>query len=107
MHGRHPHRDATAEVEGGTAAGTVSQEIAGADEVAAVVAAAEQLARTAGRPRTPCRWWRTTRTGTTGPPEPETTGIEVLGEVAKGLGEAFDAGRGRPDSCCSGSPSTW
>ena len=37
---------ATAEVEGGTAAGTVSQEISAADEVGPVVAAAQQLART-------------------------------------------------------------
>ena len=35
---------AIAAVEGGTAAGTVSQQIAGADEVRAVVAAAESLA---------------------------------------------------------------
>jgi len=40
---------AIAAVEGGTAAGTVSQQIAGGDEVSAVVAAAESLAR-AGRP---------------------------------------------------------
>ena len=39
MHGRTLTVTATAEVEGGTAAGTVSQAIAGADDVAAVVAA--------------------------------------------------------------------
>ena len=38
---------AIAEVAGGTAAGTVTQEIAGDEDVEAVVAAAEQLARTA------------------------------------------------------------
>ena len=37
---------ATAEVPGGTATGTLSQEIAGPDEVTGVVAAAEHLART-------------------------------------------------------------
>ena len=81
---------ATAEAEGGTAAGTVSQEIAGADEVAAVVAAAEELART-GRPAEDAAplvqdyphndvW----------PDPPETTSIEVLDELAKGLGDAFE-----------------
>ena len=49
MRSRRLTVNAIAEVEGGTASGTVSQEIAGADEVGAVVAAAERLART-GRP---------------------------------------------------------
>ena len=57
MHSRTLTVTAIAEVEGGTAAGTVSQEIAGPDDVAAVVAAAERLARTSlARRRTPCRW---------------------------------------------------
>ena len=46
MHGRTLMVTAFADVEGGTAAGTVSQEIAGPDDVAAVVEAAERLART-------------------------------------------------------------
>jgi predicted Zn-dependent protease len=81
---------ATAEVEGGTAAGTVSQEIAAADEVGAVVAAAEQLART-GRPAEDAApivenyahndVWAD---------PPETTSIEVLEKLAKGLGVAFE-----------------
>ena len=45
MHGRTLTVTALAEVEGGTAAGTVSQEIAGPADVCAVVEAAEQLAR--------------------------------------------------------------
>ena len=81
---------ATADVEGGTAAGTVGQEIAAADEVSAVVAAAEQLAST-GRPAEDAMpvvenyahndVWSD---------PPETTSIEVLEELAKGLGVAFD-----------------
>jgi predicted Zn-dependent protease len=69
---------AIAEVADGTAAGTVTQEIAGAEDVDAVVAAAEQLARTA-RPAHDA--WAE---------PPETTSIDVLSEVAKGLGVAFD-----------------
>jgi predicted Zn-dependent protease len=81
---------AIAEVEGGTAAGTVGQEIGATDEVSAVVAAAEQLART-GRPAEDAMpivenyahndVWAD---------PPETTSIEVLEELAKGLGVAFD-----------------
>jgi len=81
---------AIAEVDSGTASGTVSQEIAGADEVGAVVAAAERLART-GRPAedaTPLvenyandELWVE---------PPETTSIDVLDQLAKGLGDAFE-----------------
>jgi predicted Zn-dependent protease len=81
---------AIAEVEGGAAAGTVTQEIATAAEVSAVVAAAEQLARH-GRPAEDAvpivenydhnDVW---------PNPPETTSIEVLDHVAKGLGLAFE-----------------
>src|SRR6187200_1256418 len=81
---------ATAEVDGGTAAGTVSQEIAGTAEVAAVVAAAEELART-GRPAEDAAplvqdyahndVWEE---------PPDITSIEVLDELAKGLGDAFE-----------------
>ena len=89
MHGRTLSVTAYAEVEGGTAAGTVSQELAGGAEVAAVVAAAERLAR-AGRPAEDAAPpvedyahgddWRA---------GPETTGIDVLAGFAAGLGEAF------------------
>jgi predicted Zn-dependent protease len=89
MHGRTLTVTATFEVEGGTAAGTVSQEIAGADDVAAVVAAAEQLART-GRPAEDAMpLVEDYAHGDEWSAEPEATGIDVLGDVAKGLGEAF------------------
>ena len=81
---------ATAEVEGGVAAGTVSQEIATTNEVSAVVTAAEQLART-GRPAEDAAplvenyahddVWAD---------PPATTSIDVLEDLAKGLGVAFD-----------------
>jgi predicted Zn-dependent protease len=81
---------ATAEVEGGAAAGTVIQQIAGAEDVAEVVAGAEHLART-GRPAEDAApmvegyahhdvWDEA----------PETTSIDVLGELSKGLGVAFE-----------------
>ena len=81
---------ATSEVEGGIAAGTVIQEISGPEDVGDVVAAAEHLART-GRPAEDVAplvenyshhdvWDEA----------PETTSIDVLGELSKGLGVAFD-----------------
>jgi predicted Zn-dependent protease len=89
MHSRTLTVTATAEVEGGTAAGTVSQEIGGPDEVAAVVAAAEQLART-GRPAEDAMPLVADYPhGDDWSAEPETTDIDVLSDVAKGLGEAF------------------
>jgi predicted Zn-dependent protease len=82
---------AMAEVEGGTAAGTVIQEIAGAEDVSAVVAAAEHLART-GRPA------EDASTMVENYPHhdvwnepPETTSIDILGDLAKGLGVAFES----------------
>jgi predicted Zn-dependent protease len=81
---------ATAEVEGGTAAGTVSQEIAAADEVGAVVAAAEQLART-GRPAEDAApMVENYAHNDVWADPPETTSIEVLEKLAKGLGVAFE-----------------
>jgi predicted Zn-dependent protease len=81
---------ATADVEGGTAAGTVGQEIAAADEVSAVVAAAEQLART-GRPAEDAMPMVANYAhNDVWSDPPETTSIEVLEELAKGLGVAFD-----------------
>ncbi len=81
---------ATSEVEGGIAAGTVIQEISGPEDVGDVVAAAEHLART-GRPAEDVAplvenyshhdvWDEA----------PETTSIDVLSELSKGLGVAFD-----------------
>jgi predicted Zn-dependent protease len=81
---------ATAEVEGGTAAGTVSQEIAGIDEVGAVVVAAEQLAR-AGRPAEDAApMVENYAHNDVWADPPENTSIDVLGELAKGLGVAFE-----------------
>ena len=68
MHSRTLTVTSTAEVAGGTAAGSVSREIAGPEDVAAVVAAAEQLARAGPRPRTPTPWSRTTTTPMSGKP---------------------------------------
>ena len=81
---------ATAEVEGGTAAGTVSQEIAAADEVGAVVTAAEQLSRT-GRPAEDAApMVENYAHNDVWADPPETTSIEVLEKLAKGLGVAFE-----------------
>ena len=81
---------ATAEVEGGTAAGTVSQEIASADEVGAVVTAAEQLSRT-GRPAEDAApMVENYAHNDVWADPPETTSIEVLEKLAKGLGIAFE-----------------
>ena len=89
MHGRTLTVTATAEVAGGTAVGTVSQEIARPSEVAAVVAAAEQLART-GRPAEDAMpLVEDYAHGDDWTAEPETTDIDVLSDVADGLGEAF------------------
>jgi predicted Zn-dependent protease len=90
MRSRRLSVTATAEVEGGTAAGTVAQEIGTADEVGAVVTAAQQLART-GRPAedaTPMVEDYAHNDVWTDPPE--TTSIGVLEELAKGLGIAFE-----------------
>jgi predicted Zn-dependent protease len=81
---------ATAEVEGGTAAGTVSQEIAGTDEVGAVVAAAEHLARM-GRPAEDAAPMVANYAhNDVWADPPEGTSIDVLGELSKGLGVAFE-----------------
>jgi len=89
MHSRTLTVVATAPVEGGTAVATVSREVAGADEVPAVVAAAETAARS-GPPsenaaplvegREPAPDWAE---------PPQTTSIEQLGATAEGLGTAF------------------
>jgi predicted Zn-dependent protease len=81
---------AIAEVEGGAATGTVIQEIAGAAEVAGVVAAAEQLARN-GRPAEDAvPLVENYPHNDVWPDPPEATSIEVLDDVAKGLGLAFE-----------------
>jgi predicted Zn-dependent protease len=90
MRSRRLSVTATAEVEGGTAAGTVAQEIATAEEVSALVAAAEQLART-GRPAEDAApMVENYAHNDVWADPPETTSIEVLEELAKGLGVALD-----------------
>ena len=94
MHTRTLTVVATAPVAGGTAVGTVSREVSEAAEVAEVVAAAEQLARS-GPPSenaAPLVEGAAPSPGWAEPPA--TTGIEVLAPVAAGLGAAF-AGAGR------------
>ena len=93
MHARTLTVIAVADVAGGRSVGTVSQEISGASEVAAIVAAAEQTART-GPPSEDAA--DPVGSGEPGPEwrlEPETTSIETLGGVAVGLGLAFGQAR--------------
>jgi predicted Zn-dependent protease len=90
MRSRRLSVTATAQVEGGTAAGTVAQEIATADEVGSVVAAAEQLART-GRPAEDAApMVENYAHNDVWEDRPEITSIEVLEKLAKGLGVAFE-----------------
>ncbi|GAA1428976.1 metallopeptidase TldD-related protein [Microlunatus lacustris] len=90
MHSRTLTVVATAPVEGGTAAGTVSQEVTDAAELAAVVAAAEHAARSGPPSEHAAPLVEGDRSaGFDGPPA--TTGIEVLAQVAEGLGAAFAA----------------
>ena len=84
---------ATAEVAGGTAAGTVSREVSGVEDVPEIVAAAEAIARS-GPPAEdaadlvdadgPDHGWDA---------EPEPTTIEVFTSVARDLGTAFQRAR--------------
>ena len=87
---------ATASVEGGTAAGTVTRQVAGPEAVSAAVSAAEEIARSgppaedampliAGEPAE--RW----------DAEADTTSIEVLAMLADGLGSAFTRARGQKE----------
>ncbi|HWJ52188.1 MAG TPA: metallopeptidase TldD-related protein [Propionibacteriaceae bacterium] len=93
MHNRTLTVTATAEVVGGTAAGTVSREIAGTEDVAAVVAAAEQLARTGTPAEDAIPLVEKYDHGDDWEAEPEATDIDVLGDFAAGLGEAFGRAR--------------
>jgi predicted Zn-dependent protease len=81
---------ATAEVADGTAVGTVTQEIAGAEDVNAVVSAAERLARAARPAEDAAPMVENYPHNDVWEEPPETTGIDVLGELAKGLGVALD-----------------
>jgi predicted Zn-dependent protease len=81
---------ATAEVADGIAAGTVTQEIAGAEDVNAVVSAAEYLARAARPAEDVAPMVANYDHNDVWEEPPETTSIDVLGELAKGLGVALD-----------------
>ena len=93
MHSRTLTVTATAEVPGGTSAGTVSRQISAGAAVAAVVAAAEQAARS-GPPSEDAA-------PLVGPGDldpgwsagPATTSIDTLAGVATGLGVAFGQAR--------------
>jgi predicted Zn-dependent protease len=87
---------ATAPVDGGTSAGTVTRQVAGPDVVSSVVAAAEHVARS-GPPAEdamplvggdPAVGWQD---------EPRTTSIEVLAGVAEQLGDAFSRARSQQE----------
>ncbi|CAA9311623.1 MAG: TldE/PmbA family protein, Actinobacterial subgroup [uncultured Friedmanniella sp.] len=88
MHGRTLTVVATAPVEGGTAVGTVSQEVTGVDEVPAVLAAAERAARSGPPSENAAPLVQGDRSPAF-EEAPATTGIEVLARVADGLGDAF------------------
>jgi predicted Zn-dependent protease len=78
----------TTDVTGGQAVGTVSRAVSGPDDVAAVVAAAEAIARAA--PASPDAAPAVTAEHDQNWDEPPTeTSIEVLADFASGLGRAF------------------
>jgi predicted Zn-dependent protease len=82
---------ATSPVEGGTAVGTVSREVSGPEQVAAIVAAAEAIARS-GPPAEDAAPLITADGPDDGwDAEPEQTTIEVFGAVAPDLAAAFGA----------------
>jgi len=88
MHSRTLTVVATAPVPGGTAVGMVSQQISGPAEVGAVVAAAERTARNGP----PSEHAAPLVAGAAAPDwsvAPQAGGIEVLAQVADGLGAAF------------------
>ncbi len=80
---------ATAAVPGGTAAGTVSQAIAGPEEVARVVDAAERLARTGPPAEDAIAPVADYPHGDDWSAEPEVTDIGVLAGLATALGAVF------------------
>jgi len=93
MHTRTLTVVATAPVEGGTAVGTVSQEVADAGEVPAVVAAAELAARGGPPSENAAPLVEGGRDAGFDEP-PALTSIEVLARVADGLGTAFATAAG-------------
>jgi predicted Zn-dependent protease len=93
MHTRTLTVYATAEVEGGTALGTVSQQISGPEEIAAVVRAAEQAAREGLASLEAAALVDAATSDPGWRDDPDTTDIEVLAGVARGLGAAFAQAR--------------
>ncbi|WP_375426183.1 metallopeptidase TldD-related protein [uncultured Friedmanniella sp.] len=89
MHSRTLTVVATAPVEGGTAVGTVSRELSGSEEVAAVVAAAEQAARSGPPSENAAPLLGADAPAPEWPEPPATTSIEVLQQLAQDLGAAF------------------
>ena len=89
MHGRSLAVTATAEVEGGTAVATVAADLADVSEVAAVVQAAEAAAKAASPAEEPAPFVEDYPHGDDYDADPAATSIEVLAEVADGLGRAF------------------
>ncbi|HEY5980238.1 MAG TPA: metallopeptidase TldD-related protein [Microlunatus sp.] len=86
---------ATAEVDGGTGVGTVSQQVTDASQVTALVAAAEAAARTAQPSPDAAPLVEPWGAGEDFGFDPATTTIDVLNDVAHDLGQAFAAAAGR------------
>jgi predicted Zn-dependent protease len=86
---------ATAAVDGGTGVGTVSREVTDRGQVAEVVAAAEAAAQAAPPSPDAAPLVEPWGSGDDFGIEPAGTTIEVLGDVARGLGEAFTEAAGR------------
>jgi predicted Zn-dependent protease len=89
MHSRTLTVVATAPVDGGTAVGTVSQEITGPDEVQPVVAAAERAARSGPPSENAAPLVEGSGPSAGWADEPQPASIDVLARVAAGLGTAF------------------
>ena len=86
---------ATAEVDGGTGVGTVSQQVTDVSQVAALVAAAEAAARTSPPSPDAAPLVEPWGSGDDFGLEPDTTTIEVLSDVASDLGRSFTDAAGR------------
>ncbi len=84
---------AIAEVEGGTAAGTVSQELGDAGAIGEVVAEAERIARSGTPAEDAAKLVADYSHADDWSAAPDETGIEVLSAVAGALGLAFERAR--------------
>jgi predicted Zn-dependent protease len=86
---------ATAQVDGGTAVGTVSQQVTDPRQVAELVAAAEAAALTSPPSPDAAALVEPWGSGDDFGLDPAATTIEVLGDVARDLGRAFSDAAGR------------